>query len=126
MDYSIAYDERADICTVTVTGRIKRPDDSVALQKLAPILRDKHGCSKFVFDMRDARISGSTMAIFEAGRAPADKNMPRDFKIALVYSKVTEDDKFMETVLVNRGYKLRVFESLERAVDWMGKAAASG
>jgi len=65
------------------------------------------------------------MDIFATGTAPDDECFERDFKIALVYSGDMEDHKFMETVVVNRGYNLSVFPEIDEAILWLTMEAAT-
>lgn len=41
------------------------------------------------------------------------------WKIAMVFSKLTEDTQFMETVFRNRGYNFRQFDDIEKAREWI-------
>lgn len=40
-------------------------------------------------------------------------------KIALVYSGDLTDHGFMENVAVNRGYRLKVFDQIDKAIEWL-------
>ena len=40
------------VCVIKVTGIHKRPDDSHELLHMAGSVAKKHGCSRFMFDMR--------------------------------------------------------------------------
>lgn len=120
MEYTVEYDEANGICTVRVTGKHKRPDDSLALQRFARDFDDERGCKRFLFDMTKAEIIGGTMEMFEIGTVPVDPNhKQKRQKVALVYSGNLDDHKFMENVAVNRGYNLRVFDGIDKAIEWL-------
>ena len=121
MQYTIENDETLGICIVRVSGENRRPDDSKVLQKVANDIRSKSGCTRFLYDMQQANIIGSTMDTFFTGIEPFKKQFERDFRIALVYSGSMDDHKFMEDVVVNRGYTLRVFSDIEEATSWIVK-----
>ncbi len=120
MEYTTEYDEISKICTVLVTGTHKRPEDAITLQQFARSFGEEHGCKRFLFDMRKAEIIGGTGEAFETGTVPDDKNYKQiEQKISLVYSENLADHKFMENVAVNRGYQLRVFEQIGKAIEWL-------
>jgi len=121
MEYSTEFDESKGICTVRVTGRHERPQDSAVLQQFARDFGEECGCQKFLFDMRQAEITGGTMDIFETGTVPVDPDRRQtQQKIALLYTSNLSDHKFMETVAVNRGYQIRVFDEMDKALGWLG------
>ena len=119
MEYTIKHNEDLGSFMVTVCGEHRRPDDSIVLQELARNTRSESGCSRFLFDMREATIIGSTLDIFCTGTNPVEQKFEHDFRIALVYSGNMHDHNFMENVVVNRGYVLRVFPDIEEATSWL-------
>ena len=40
-------------------------------------------------------------------------------RIALLYADHLADHKFLEDVAVNRGYLLRVFDQMDKALEWL-------
>jgi hypothetical protein len=120
MKHTTSYDEKKRICIVRVTGQHRRSQDSLVLQQLARDIGEETGCQRFLFDMTKAEITSSITAAFETGTVPidTDKKQVRQ-KIALVYSLITDDHKFMETVAANRGYRLRVFDEKKKALEWL-------
>ena len=120
MEYTTEFDLTGEVCTVRVTGRHKRPQDSLVLQQLARDIGEKRGCQRFLFDMTQAKITGGTMDTFETGTVPVDpdKKQTRQ-KVALLYDHYRDDHKFLENVAVNRGYQLRVFVERGKALEWL-------
>ena len=84
MEYTTEFDEAEGICTVHVTGRLKRPEDSLILQQLARDMGDKQGCQRFLFDMTQAEIIASKLDTFKTGTVPLDS----DHKQKLRKSKI--------------------------------------
>jgi len=119
MNYTIEHDVPHDVCIVRVSGEHMRPADSFELQELARNIRSEYGCTRFLFDMRQANITGSTFDTYVTGKNPEEKQFERDFKIALVYSGGMDFHRFMEDVVVNRGYTLRVFSDFDEAMFWL-------
>ncbi len=123
MEYTYKFDESTGICMVRVTGRHRRPHDSMVLQKFARDFGSECACQKFLFDMRQADIIGDgTMDIYKTGTVPVDPDRNQiNQRIALLYKSILNDHKFMEDVAVNRGYQLlRVFGQVNKALEWLG------
>ena len=121
MEYTTEFDEAKEICTIHVAGRHKRPEDSLVLQQLARDIGDEHGCQRFLFDMTHAEIITKTFDTYETGTVPSYSNHKQaGQRIALVYTGDLAEQNFMETVAVNRGYQLRVFDKMDKALEWLG------
>ena len=119
MKYTIEPDNNAGICMIHVSGINKRPDDSIILQNVVRDIRSKTGCRKFLFDMRQSVIIGSTLDTLDTAMRPIIDGFERDFRIALVYTGNLEEHIFMEDVVVNRGYSLHIFTDIEDATLWL-------
>jgi hypothetical protein len=120
VDYIINEPEREGICIVRVSGELRRPDDSRVLQNLASETMLQKSVQRFLFDMREATIVGDTMGAYQAGVEPVMQGLRvADFKVALVYSEIQSEHQFMETVLVNRGFSVRVFTDMDEALAWL-------
>jgi hypothetical protein len=71
--------------------------------------------------MRRAQIIGKEMDTFSIGTIPVDtdKKMKRTpHKVALVYSSTSVDEIFLENVAVHRGYNIKVFTKIDKAIEW--------
>ena len=92
MEYTTEFNKTNDICTVRVTGRHKRPDDSMTLQQFARGFSAEWGCQKFLFDMTQAKIVGGVLDAFNTGIVPGDSDYKlKRQRISLVYSGNTPD-----------------------------------
>lgn len=120
MKYSIKQRSSDDICVIRVEGEHRRPDDSMQLQDVARSYRQKHGCSRFLFDMRAADIKGGITAAYQTATAPMGRIMqPYDYAVALAYTGEMREHRFMELVAMNRGYRLKVFDNLDEGLHWL-------
>jgi hypothetical protein len=120
MEYKFHFDEGSGICTVLVTGRHNRPQDSLTLQKFARDFGHERGCHLFLFDMTKAEIHGGTMETYKTGTVPVDPDfMQIRQRIALLYSTNMNKHIFMENVAINRGYQVRVFDKMDKAIEWL-------
>ena len=87
MKYNLDHNKDMDICIIRVWGAHKRPDDSMELQGVARDYKAENGCSKYLFDMREATIEGDTFSSYEAATGPLAQGMrPYGYHLALVYT----------------------------------------
>jgi hypothetical protein len=119
MDVSIEYDKEKSICYVRVVGKITNRDDvRYFYGKTQPTMR-QHSCSRVLFDIRDAEIVAGTMDIYLTAANPEDWGWVRSNKAAIVYSNITPDHCFLENVAVNRGYYIKIFDNVDKALLWL-------
>ena len=124
MKYTINYDKNHEICIICVKGELHRPDDSLKIQKLVFDYHKEKGYSRFLIDMRKAQIISGEKDVFLIGSVPFDtneKNKKTLHKVALVYSSTNSDEIFLENVATNRGYNLKVFTKIDKAIEWFKK-----
>ena len=120
MEYTTEFDEAKGICTVQVTGQHKRPEDSLVLQRLQRDITAEQGYQRFLFDMTQADIIANTIDTFNTGTVPDDSaHKQAQQMIALLYADHLADHKFLEDVAVKRGYLLRVFDQMDKALEWL-------
>ena len=124
MEYTTEFDEVDEVCIIHVKGELRRPDDSITIQKFVRDFYIEQGCCRFLIDMRQAQIIGEKMDTFSIGTIPVDtdqKMKKTPHKVALVYSSTSVDEIFLEKVAVNRGYNLKVFTKIDKAIEWFKK-----
>ena len=120
MQHTVEYDIHSKVCTIQVSGLHKRPEDSHELIRIASDFAAKQGCSRFILDMREASIVGDTMDAYETAVDPEIHGFSRSFRVALVYTAITENEKLIENVGVNRGALFfRVFDDIDEARIWI-------
>jgi hypothetical protein len=119
-NHTIEYAEDETLCVVKVTGEHRRPKDSSVLRKIAFETFRQKGIYRFLFDLTKADVVGGVADTYEAGTEPIMEGLHRTkFKVALVYDEPGIDERFLETVMVNRGYRLRVFGDEGKALAWL-------
>jgi hypothetical protein len=124
MEYTTEFDEVNEICIIRVKGELRRPDDSIKLQEIVRDVYIDLGSRRFLIDMRQAQVTGGAKDTFSIGTIPVDKDKKMKFtphKVALVYSSTSVDEIFLESVAVKRGYNVRVFTKIDKAIEWFKK-----
>ena len=74
--------------------------------------------------MTQAEAFGGTMHMFQTAVNPEAEILKelRKFKFSILYTQITDDERFYENVSFNRGLRVRVFDDLEKAVGWLEEA----
>lgn len=122
MEYKVEHDINSDVYVVRISGIHKRPQDSHKLLRFVGTIAAEHECSKFLFDMREATILGGTIDTYNAVIDHEKYGVSKLFRIAAVYPAITEDNRFMENVGVNRGATaFRVFDDISAVREWITK-----
>jgi hypothetical protein len=120
MKYAFELDDSSGICTVRVTGEFHSPQDSVALQRLSVQVYTEHKCHLFLYDMTQAEIFTGTMQAYDTASPQGELARGlQKLRGAILYSRLTDHERFLETVAVNRNFAIRVFDDHERTIEWL-------
>ena len=119
METSIKYDQEQGICIVRVIGTITDRDDVREFFGPAKPILEEHDSRKILFDIRDAEIVSSTVETFYTASEPHTWGWRREYLAAVVYNKITEDARFLETVGLNRGIQIKIFDDIDKAFAWL-------
>lgn len=120
MEYTSEFNISLGVCVIKVAGVHRRPEDSHELLRVASTFAAEHGCGRFLFDMREATIVGDTMGALYTALDPERLGFDRLHRVASVYRRITENEKFMENIGVNRGaLYFRIFDDIEKAREWV-------
>jgi len=79
----------------------------------------EHGCTRILNDLREVDLELSTVDIYDIPNLVAGSGIERSVKRAVVFSRDVGDYQFFETVSVNQGQFVRVFEDFDVAVTWL-------
>lgn len=119
MNWTISYNESNNIIYVVTEGEFEKSSLNLLMKDIiktaSPI-----GSDLVIIDHRKAIISISVIETFERPYHFEKSGIPRNAKIAMIYSKETSSEfSFLETVFVNRGFQLKVFKNIEQAESWL-------
>jgi len=122
MEHTVKIDDSSGICVIQASGTLRRPQDSLVLLRAAGTAATGRGIRRILFDLREAEIIGTTMGAYETVVEPEKYGLSRHLRIAVVYSVITEDERFMENLGVNRGANaFRVFDDINAARAWVAQ-----
>ena len=126
MLHKVTYDENAKIITIKYWGNITLPElqrgSKDAAQKII-----EHKCNHILVDSREIDFQLSTLEIYDLPETFSSILSEfglelRKIKRALLVDKLEDDYRFVETVAVNRGYRVKLFEDVNEARKWLSNS----
>jgi hypothetical protein len=123
MPYKVSYDEKDNIVLAKVSGKATH-EEHISAQKEALRLCRENNCPSLLVDLLDLNTENSTtMGCYNFGEALAAADLSPDTRIAHVQPKNDRksraDVKFAATVAANRGRIIAIFDSFEKARQWL-------
>lgn len=76
-------------------------------------------CNRVLMDHRTATPKLSVVELYRRPEVAAKLGVPRMSKIAIVYSEPDEVYNFIETVGVNQGFTVQVFQDIDKGIQWL-------
>lgn len=117
MPYTIRYDQEFDYIIVTVEGQL----DLSVLENLASDIAkavEKHSCKRIFNDLRRARLKG-IIDTYYMPKVMEKSGIALSCKRAFVVGEITTDFSFFETVFVNQGHQVKIFDRIDKAQQWL-------
>jgi hypothetical protein len=117
MPYTIRYDENLGYITVTVEGQL----DSSVFESLASDVAkavEKYSCRRIFSDLRHARLK-SIVDTYYMPIVMERSGIALSCKRAFVVREITPDFNFFETVFMNQGHQVKMFDHIDKAQQWL-------
>jgi hypothetical protein len=120
MAYTVEFNESTPMCKVSVTGKMVSPQDPRSLRQAAINLNKQYDCDRFLFDMTQVEIVSSTLDAYTMATPQGEEaERLRKLKAAILYRRITQHEHFFETVAINRGFRIKVFDKRAEALVWL-------
>ncbi|UCH83031.1 MAG: hypothetical protein JSW50_11235 [Candidatus Latescibacterota bacterium] len=120
MEREFEYLEDKEIVIVRATGSYELSAEIDTVKKIASKLKE-HNCSRLLIDFRAAHIAAKTMDIFDRPKAYGDHGIERSIRAAIVCKELSNDLRFYETVCLNRGWSVNIFDDYDAGIEWLTK-----
>lgn len=122
-DYVVRYDSEDALLVVELRGEF---DAHVLSASTAAMVKElpRSGCQRILMDHRNALPHLSVVEQFKRPEVAAGLGVPKTCSLALVYREDHELYRFIETVGRNRGFRVRIFPTIEEAVEWLRTSCA--
>jgi hypothetical protein len=118
MPHTTYYDQKMKCIVVTVQGVL----DLSLLQRIASDVAQiiaREGCKYILNDLRKAKATKKTMEIYNMPNTAKKAGVTHGCKRALVVAEETTDFHFLETVFINQGHHVKIFNDIESAKAWL-------
>lgn len=120
--YAITLPEEGDYVLVKVTGLISR-EFAVRFVDESRRVGAASGMYRYLFDVRDARNVETALGNYQyAHEDMARLELDRRARLAILAAVEDPSHDFVETVMSNVGYNVRLFRDKEQAVAWLREA----
>jgi hypothetical protein len=119
MNIEIKYLDEHDIVRISWHGLFSGPRDAPSMMNQARPVLEGHACTRILFDFGEAQIVDSTLRTYETGSRAKDLGYDQKFKAAILYSQDEKKHAFVETVMRNRRYNIRIFQDESTAISWL-------
>jgi len=118
MRYDLQYDPEAAVIRVATHGTIDLASLRQMLAELKAASR-KHDCARYLLDHTDSDHRLGVTEIYHQPNVFSDLGFTWSDKAAIVFATEDADFQFFEDVACNRGYRVRVFTDVTRAMEWL-------
>lgn len=119
MPETVMINKRLGFIQIDSSGHVDRTDLYLSLQSVLEIAENK-GLKKVMVDATKQTSLPSILDLFQFGTELS--NRAKALKHAVVVSKQPHEDlDFVETVVVNRGVRMRLFDSVVNAAAWLNE-----
>ena len=118
LQWRMTFDSNDQIVIVETKGPIDKDSMPAMLKATVEFLR-KHNCRLILADHRASELKMDVFETFNSPRALFHDAADWKNRAALVYSTITEDHRFMETVFVNNGRTVALFTDVNLARQWL-------
>jgi hypothetical protein len=114
----MVYEPETKIAVVITKGPIDERTMPAMLQATTVFTR-KHGCYLILADHRASELKMGAIETYTSPRILEHERADWRNRAALVYSVLTEDHQFMETVFRNSSRTVALFTDIEEARKWL-------
>ena len=118
MRYDITADQDRGLIRTKVWGELTVESVTELTTEVGAVATEL-GFVRFLFDMREASESASTTDAFILAADPEKRGMQPQYRRAIVHRGDEEAYTFFENVSVNRGYRVKTFTDIDRAIEWL-------
>lgn len=122
MSYSLAFDPESKCILVSVSGELNLQTLKNIASEVSVFL-DKHSCICILNDLRKATMAKPS-STYSMPEVAVKAGVNRAVRRALV-TKNLNDFHFLETVFINRGNVVKLFDNINEARAWLMEGKSS-
>lgn len=115
---SVAYNSEWGCVVNTITGPIAQEDAERSIQQVSALCTE-HGCKRILNDIRLAQNKLSVAELYHLPKKAVGPGLDRTCKRAILVQEMFADARFYEDAASNAGIRVKVFDSLDNALQWL-------
>ena len=123
MTHTVTYNPALGVIETVAQGNLNLSEAKEIISAITQIAVEKD-CFLCLSDYREATIAMSTLQIYEIPKilstiVTSSGLRPSRFKRAIIAEKSSKDYQFFETVTLNMGQHIKLFQDIEEAKRWL-------
>ncbi len=118
MSYSVRYESKSNCVYVSVEGELNIALFKEMASEVGAHLH-KHNCRRVLNDLREAHLPDSAGDIYVMPKRAVNGGVALNIKRALVVKQMGGEYKFLETVFLNQGNMVKLFDNMVDAEQWL-------
>ena len=118
IDWTIEYIEEDNLLFIKTRGVLTMEAANSMVKEIVEAAA-RYKCDDQIVDHRETKFDFNVVDYYDRPNINQRIGISRNWKIAMVFHKLTEDTQFMETTFRNRGYNFRQFDDIEKARGWI-------
>jgi hypothetical protein len=118
MPYSIKYTKETNCIYISIEGTL----DLSLFDRMATEVAhyvNEYGCRRILNDLCQATPIGSTFDIYSMPKHALEAGVSRNVRRALLVSGPFSKFRFLETVFINQGNIVKLFNDIDNAKRWL-------
>ena len=119
-EWKIEYLPAEKILLLKSSGVMDVPAANGMVKALAEAA-EQYQCQHHLVDHRETTFAFSFTDYYERPAVNAKLGISRQFRTAMVFSRISDETVFMENVFRNRGYNFSHFDNMDEAMNWLNK-----
>jgi len=123
MSHTITYNPKAQIIETKTQGGINLKESEEIISEVLQAIR-KHNCFFILSDYRESTLDLSTLEIYDIPKRVSAKTTlsgisEHKLKRAIIAERESENFRFFETVTLNSGQQIKLFDNSDEAKKWL-------
>ena len=123
MTHTVTYNPALGVIETVAQGDLTSSEAKEIISEISQIAVEKD-CFLCFSDYRNATIEMSTLQIYDipktlSGIVTSFGLRPSKFKRAIIAEQGSKDYQFFETVTLNKGQHIRLFQDMDEAKKWL-------
>ncbi|MCP4704755.1 MAG: hypothetical protein GY865_09110 [candidate division Zixibacteria bacterium] len=118
MQFSVNYNQKDDYIVGNFIGDLNKNSVKEYAQAIIDSSKENN-CTRLLNDLREANIGISIIEFYNFQKTIITEDVDQSWKRAIVAKENIKELDFYETVSYNQGYHLRIFNDIDKAIEWL-------